>query len=151
MPIMVSDKAAGQLVNILGEQGKPDAMLRVWVAGLGCSGFRYGMGIEDRAPEQDDAIFDANGIRVVIDPQSLSYMDGSTVDWIEDPVNGGFSIANPNPAPETECGCGGACSTGKGAHSDADPASAAASAEGSTCGCGGTCDCQKGSGATERV
>jgi iron-sulfur cluster assembly protein len=148
---MVSDKAAGQLVNILGEQGKPDAMLRVWVAGLGCSGFRYGMGIEDRAPEQDDAIFDANGIRVVIDPQSLSYMDGSTVDWIEDPVNGGFSIANPNPAPETECGCGGACSTSKGAHSHTDPASAAASAEGSTCGCGGTCDCRKGSGATERV
>jgi iron-sulfur cluster assembly accessory protein len=151
MPIMVSDKAAGQLANILGEQGKPDALLRVWVAGLGCSGFRYGMGIEDRAPEQDDAIFDANGIRVVIDPQSLSYMDGSTVDWIEDPVNGGFSIANPNPAPETECGCGGACSTGKGARSHADPASAATSAEGSTCGCGGSCDCQKGSGAAERA
>ena len=139
MPIMVSDKAAGQLVNIFGEQGKPEALLRVWVAGLGCSGFRYGMGIEDRAPEQDDTIFQANGVRVVIDPQSLSYMDGSTVDWIEDPVNGGFSIANPNPAPQTECGCGGACGTGAQASGEAH---AHAAAEGSTCGCGGTCDCQ---------
>jgi iron-sulfur cluster assembly accessory protein len=137
MPIMISEKAAGQLVNVFGEQGKPDAMLRVWVAGLGCSGFRYGMGIEDRAPEQDDTIFQANGIRVVIDPQSLSYMDGSTVDWIEDPVNGGFSIANPNPAPESQCGCGGACGTGARASGEAPAAQ-----EASTCGCGGTCDCQ---------
>ncbi len=141
MPILVSDKAAGQLVTIFGEQGKADALLRVWVAGLGCSGFRYGMGIEDREPEHDDTIFDANGVRVVIDPQSLSYMDGSTVDWIEDPVNGGFSIANPNPAPEKECGCGGACQTGSKAGSKAG-AMAGDSAQGSTCGCGGTCNCQ---------
>ena len=151
MPITVSNKAAGQLVNIFGEQGKADAMLRVWVAGLSCSGFRYGMGIEDRAPEQDDTIFDANGIRVVIDPQSLSYMDGSTVDWVEDPVNGGFSIANPNPAPQKECGCGGACGTGARAASDVSDAATEESAVGATCGCGGTCDCQKGSGTTETV
>ncbi len=141
MPIMVSAKAAGQLATIFGQQGKPGAMLRVWVAGLGCSGFRYGMGIEDRQPEQDDAVFEANGVRVVIDPQSLSYMDGSTVDWIEDPVNAGFSIANPNPAPETECGCGGACGTGARATSDV-AAAAEESGQESTCGCGGTCDCQ---------
>ena len=141
MPIMVSDKAAGQLVSIFGEQGKTDAMLRVWVAGVGCSGFRYGMGIEERAPEQDDKIFHANGIRVVIDPQSLSIMDGSTVDWIEDPLNSGFSIANPNPAPQTECGCGGACGTGSRASAVQDSAGGIA-AEGSTCGCGGACDCQ---------
>jgi iron-sulfur cluster assembly protein len=135
MPITVSDKAAGQIAAIFSEQGKSDAMLRVWVAGLGCSGFRYGLGIEDRAPEQDDKIFEANGIRVIIDPQSLSYMEGSTVDFIEDPQNGGFSIANPNPAPQKECGCGGACQTS----AQAGPG---AQAEGSTCGCGGTCDCQ---------
>jgi iron-sulfur cluster assembly protein len=135
MPITVSDKAAGQIAAIFSEQGKSDAMLRVWVAGLGCSGFRYGLGIEDRAPEQDDKIFEANGIRVIIDPQSLSYMEGSTVDFIEDPQNGGFSIANPNPAPQKECGCGGACRTS----AQAGPG---AQAEGSTCGCGGTCDCR---------
>jgi len=144
MPISISAKAAGQLVSIFGEQGKPDAMLRVWVAGLGCSGFRYGLGIEDREPERDDTIFDANGIRVVIDPQSLSYMDGSTVDWVEDPQNGGFAIANPNPAPEKECGCGGACGTAShGAHAEEHGEEESA---GAACDCGGTCDCQQGQG-----
>jgi iron-sulfur cluster assembly accessory protein len=143
MPITVSATAAGQIATIFGEQGKADAMLRVWVAGLGCSGFRYGLGIEDRAPEQDDKIFEANGVRIVIDPQSLSYMDGSTVDWIEDPENGGFSIANPNPAPERECGCGGACGTSGHAHdhSHAQESAAGTRADGETCSCGGTCDC----------
>ena len=96
-------------MNIFGEQGKADAMLRVWVAGLSCSGFRYGMGIEDRAPEQDDTVFDANGIRVVVDPQSLSYMDGSTVNWIDEKENSGFAIDNPNPAPQKECNCDSTC------------------------------------------
>lgn len=113
-------------------------------SGLGCSGFRYGLGIEDREPERDDTIFDANGIRVVIDPQSLSYMDGSTVDWVEDPQNGGFAIANPNPAPEKECGCGGACGTAShGTHAEGHGEEESA---GASCDCGGTCDCQQGQG-----
>jgi len=141
MPITVSEKAAGQLVTIFDQQGRTGAMLRVWVAGLGCSGFRYGMGIEDRQPEQDDAIFEANGIRVVVDPQSLSYMDGSRVDWVDDPANAGFSIANPNPAPQSECGCGGACGTAATAKTASEAMSEEASAE-AGCACGGTCNCQ---------
>ncbi len=96
---MVSDKAAGQLSTILAEQGKPGACLRVWVAGLGCSGYRYGMGIDEKEPEEGDQIFESNGIRILVDPQSLSYMDGSLVNWVEEPENSGFAIDNPNPAP----------------------------------------------------
>ena len=110
MAISVSDKAAGQLSTLLSEQGKPEATLRVWVAGLGCSGYRYGMGIDDKEPEEGDQIFESHGIKVVIDPQSLSYMDGSTVNWVDEPDNSGFAIDNPNPAPEKECNCGsGTC------------------------------------------
>ena len=110
MAISVSDKAAGQLTTLLSEQGKPDATLRVWVAGLGCSGYRYGMGIDEKEPEEGDQIFESNGVRLVIDPQSLSYMDGSTVNWVDEPDNSGFAIDNPNPAPEKECNCGsGTC------------------------------------------
>jgi iron-sulfur cluster assembly protein len=110
MAITVSDKAAGQLSVILAEQGKPGATLRVWVAGLGCSGYRYGMGIDEKQPEEGDQIFESNGIRVVVDPQSLSYMDGSTVNWVEEQDNSGFAIDNPNPAPAKECNCGsGGC------------------------------------------
>jgi iron-sulfur cluster assembly protein len=107
MAISVSEKAAGQLSSVLAEQGKPGAMLRVWVAGLGCSGFRYGMGIDEKEPEEGDQIFESNGIRMVIDPQSLAYMDGSTVNWVDEAENNGFAIDNPNPPPEGGCGCGG--------------------------------------------
>jgi iron-sulfur cluster assembly protein len=131
MAILLSDKAAGQLTSLFTEQGKAGATLRVWVAGLGCSGFRYGMGIEEKEPEEGDQIFESNGVKVVIDPQSLSYMDGSLVTWIDEPDNSGFSIENPNAAPQKECGCGGQCAT------SAEP-----------CGCeGGSCDCGKGESA----
>jgi iron-sulfur cluster assembly accessory protein len=124
---MLTDKAAGQLSSLLMEQGKAGATLRVWVAGLGCAGFRYGMGIDEKEPEEGDLIFESNGIRVIVDPQSLSYMDGSLVTWVDDPENSGFSIENPNPAPQRECGCGDQCAT------SAEP-----------CGCDGdSCDCGK--------
>ena len=106
---MVSDKAAGQLTTLFSEQGKVGATLRVWVAGLGCSGYRYGMGIDEKEPEEGDQIFESNGVRLVIDPQSLSYMDGSTVNWVDEPDNSGFAIENPNPAPAKQCNCGGGC------------------------------------------
>jgi len=117
MAITVSDKAAGQLSVILAEQGKPGATLRVWVAGLGCSGYRYGMGIDEKQPEEGDQIFESHGIRVVVDPQSLSYMDGSTVNWVDEQDNSGFAIDNPNPAPAKECNCGGGCDhSAEGSH-----------------------------------
>ena len=132
MAITISSNADGKLSGILAEQGKASATLRVWVAGLGCSGYRYGMGIDEKEPEQGDQIFVSNGIRVVVDPQSLSYMDGSLVTWVDEPDNTGFSIENPNPAPQSECNCGGQCATGS-----AEP-----------CGCeGGSCSCGKGGSA----
>jgi iron-sulfur cluster assembly protein len=109
MAILVSDKAAGQLASLFQEQGKPGATLRVWVAGLGCSGYRYGMGIDEKEPEEGDQIFESNGVKIVVDPQSLSYMDGSLVNWIDEPDNQGFAIDNPNPAPQKECNCSSGC------------------------------------------
>jgi len=125
---MISSAAAGRLTGILADQGKPSATLRVWVAGLGCSGYRYGMGIDEKAPEEGDQVFESNGIRVVVDPQSLSYMDGSTVNWVDEQDNSGFAIENPNPAPARECNCGGGCGHG---HAEED-AEATESAVGST-------------------
>jgi iron-sulfur cluster assembly accessory protein len=109
MAILVSDKAAGQLATLFEQEGKLGATLRVWVAGLGCAGYRYGMGIDEKEPEEGDQIFESNGVKIVVDAQSLSYMDGSLVSWIDEPENSGFSIENPNPAPQKECNCGGGC------------------------------------------
>ncbi len=121
MPISVTDKAAREVSALI--DGKQKATLRVWVAGVGCSGFRYGMGLDEREPEADDSVFESNGIRVVVDQQSLSFMEGSTVDYV-DGEQGGFSIQNPNPVPEA-CDCGdSACTTGDCSSGD--------------CGCGGS-------------
>ena len=109
MPITITDKAATELTSLFGKEGKAGAALRVWVAGLGCSGFRYGMGIEEKAPEEGDQVFECNGVRIVVDPESVSHMDGSRIDFVEDPETGGFSIDNPNPVPVQSCNCAGGC------------------------------------------
>jgi len=129
---MISTTAAGRLTGILAEQGKPSATLRVWVAGLGCSGYRYGMGIDEKAPEEGDQIFESNGIRVIVDPQSLSYMDGSTVNWVDEQENSGFAIDNPNPAPARECNCGSGGCGHDHAEEDAQTAESAVGSAGET-------------------
>jgi iron-sulfur cluster assembly protein len=114
MPITVTERAAREVAAVLASQDKAGATLRVWVAGSGCSGLRYGLGIDEKDPEKDDQVFESNGVRVVVDPQSLSFLDGSTVSWVEDAENSGFSIENPNPPPSTGCGCDDAAGCGSG-------------------------------------
>ncbi len=105
MPISVTDKAAHEFTALLDKEGKVGAALRIWVAGLGCHGFNYGMGIEEKGPGNGDSSFESNGVVVVVDPESLKYLEGSRIDFIEDPDEGGFRIDNPNPAPEPDCDC----------------------------------------------
>jgi iron-sulfur cluster assembly accessory protein len=147
MPITVTERAAREVAAILAGEGAPDAggrpagLLRVWVAGTGCSGLRYGMGIDDTEPQADDSVFDSNGVRVVVDPRSLSLMDGSVVTWIDAAENSGFSIENPNAPPSTGCGCSDAgCGSGCGepgdASADGEPAGATGRQKGGSC-CGG--------------
>jgi iron-sulfur cluster assembly accessory protein len=128
MPITMTERAAREATAILAAEGKAGALLRVWVAGAGCSGLRYGLGIDEKEPEKDDTTFESQGVRLVIDPQSLSLMDGSTVSWVDDPENGGFSIENPNPPPSAGCGCAEGCSDSAGCGSEAE-------ASGRGCGC----------------
>jgi iron-sulfur cluster assembly protein len=106
VPISVTEKAAREFTALLGKEGKTGAALRIWVAGLGCHGFRYGMGIEEKGRGDGDSSYESNGIVVVVDSESLKYLEGSRIDFLEDPEEGGFSIDNPNPAPELDCDCG---------------------------------------------
>jgi iron-sulfur cluster assembly protein len=76
--------------------------LRIYVQGGGCSGFQYGMSL-DRVNE-DDSVFELEGVKVIIDPMSLRYLDGAEVDYKEDLMGGGFAIKNPNAV--STCGCG---------------------------------------------
>jgi iron-sulfur cluster assembly protein len=77
--------------------------LRVYIAGGGCSGFQYGMALEGNTREQD-LVFEQHGVKLVIDEVSIGYLQGATIDYVEDVMASGFKIHNPNAV--SSCGCG---------------------------------------------
>ena len=101
--IHVSEAAAGKIRDLLSEEGKPDSGLRVFVQGGGCSGFQYGLMIEESGGVGDQ-LFESNGVRLFVDPVSLSYLKGAEVDFVDTLTGGGFTIKNPNAS--STCGCG---------------------------------------------
>ena len=103
--INVSPNAAEKINELLSEEGKVGSGLRVFVQGGGCSGFQYGLMIEENGANPDsDQVFESNGVRLYIDPVSISYLKGAEVDFVETVTGGGFTIRNPNAT--TTCGCG---------------------------------------------
>jgi iron-sulfur cluster insertion protein len=103
--ISVTDEAAGRISELLSEENKSTAGLRVFVQGGGCSGFQYGLMIEEGNGDVDaDQIFASNGVKVFVDPISVRYLAGAEVDFVDNLTGGGFTITNPNA--KTTCGCG---------------------------------------------
>ena len=103
MNFEVTEKAAKQLISVQAREGKPDFFLRVSVVGGGCSGFSYKMSFEDKQNE-GDKVFEHFGVKVLIDPKSLLFLDKTQLDF-SDGLNGqGFTFQNPNA--KTTCGCG---------------------------------------------
>lgn len=102
MNITLTEKAHGRLKEIIASKGE-DLALRVMVRAGGCSGFEYGMALE-RTPRTDDQLFEHEGIKVVVDPASSEYLDGSIIDFVDNLMGGGFAINNPNAV--AACGCG---------------------------------------------
>jgi iron-sulfur cluster assembly accessory protein len=95
--------AAEKVTQFMEGQGaEGNVGLRVGVRGGGCSGFQYALALDER--RDDDHVFDASGIRVLVDPASLRYVDGSTVDFTESFQGSGFEVSNPNVV--ASCGCG---------------------------------------------
>ncbi len=102
--ITLTEAAAEKLNGIMKEKGVREThALRVFVSGGGCSGLQYGMTF-DPNPRAIDTVVMQHGMRVVIDPQSLQYMGGSTIDYVDSLMGGGFHIENPNAV--SACGCG---------------------------------------------
>ncbi len=108
-PITLTEKAASELSALMKDQQKESSALRVWVAGGGCSGLSYGMALDAESPEADDVVFEQFGVRVIVDSLSLSYMQGSVVDFVDDELGGGFKVENPNAT--NTCGCGSSFQT----------------------------------------
>ncbi len=103
--INVTEAAAGKIAQLLNEEKTTEAGLRVFVQGGGCSGFQYGLMIEDGAGDADaDQIFESNGVKLFVDPISIRYLNGAEVDFVDNLTGGGFTIKNPNA--KSTCGCG---------------------------------------------
>ncbi|HEX5109645.1 MAG TPA: iron-sulfur cluster insertion protein ErpA [Vicinamibacterales bacterium] len=101
--INVSTTAASKINELLAEENKTGSGLRVFVQGGGCSGFQYGLMIEESGGAGDQ-VFESNGVRLFVDPVSISYLKGAEVDFVDTVTGGGFTIRNPNAT--STCGCG---------------------------------------------
>jgi iron-sulfur cluster insertion protein len=103
--INVTPTAATKINELLTEENKLSAGLRVFVQGGGCSGFQYGLMIDEGEGDADtDAVIESNGVRLLVDPISARYLSGAEVDFVDNVTGGGFTIKNPNA--KSTCGCG---------------------------------------------
>ena len=124
--VVLTEAAGATIRSLLVQKNVPDYGLRVFVAGGGCSGMQYGMALEAEARDYDHVI-EQDGVKVFIDPTSMMYLEGATIDYIDSIMGGGSKIENPNAV--TSCGCG--CSF-KAKNGGADEGAAG----GGGCGCG---------------
>ena len=101
--VVLSEAAAGKLQELVTAEQNPDMGLRVYVYSGGCSGYRYGMMLEDQ-PSSEDITVQSRGINVYVDPQSTQYLTGSEIDYLDTLMGAGFTVNNPNAV--AACGCG---------------------------------------------
>ena len=100
--ITLTPRAAKQVRALQAELNTPQKLLRVLVESGGCSGFQYGMSFDE--PKAEDAKLESEGVPLIVDPASLAYLEGSSIDF-DDGLHGkGFEIKNPNA--QSTCGCG---------------------------------------------
>ncbi len=101
--ITISEFGAQKALGILEQSGKDNAGVRVFIKSGGCSGYQYGMAIDDRELD-GDLIVHHRGVKLLVDPMSLPLLRGSEVDFVENMMGGGFTVNNPNAT--SNCGCG---------------------------------------------
>lgn len=101
--ITITDSALDKIRDILAEESNPNAKLRVFVQGGGCSGFSYGFTLDEEQNE-DDFDFNKEGVQVLVDSMSAQYLQGATINYKEELMGSSFVIDNPNA--QTTCGCG---------------------------------------------
>ncbi|WP_299747692.1 iron-sulfur cluster insertion protein ErpA [Devosia sp.] len=101
--VVLTDRAAKRVARILAKEPE-GTVLRISVAGGGCSGFQYEYNLVQETPANDDIVLAKNGATVLIDAMSLEFMGGSEIDFSDDLIGQSFQIKNPNAV--ASCGCG---------------------------------------------
>lgn len=110
MTVILSEKAANEIRRVIDEQKKSgtglseNTVLRIGVAGGGCSGFQYSLGIDNATDSAKDHVSEQHGVTVAVDKKSYLFLDGTTVDFYDGLEKRGFTFDNPNAVKS--CGCG---------------------------------------------
>ncbi len=102
MAVTLSESAAKHVANFISKRGK-GVGIRLGVRTSGCSGMAYKLEFADEALDED-IVFESHGVKVLVDPKSLPYLEGTQLDFIREGLNEGFRFINPNI--KDECGCG---------------------------------------------
>lgn len=131
LKLTLTEKAATKVKEVMAKENKQNVALRVFIAGGGCGGFRYGMALDDRTND-GDRVLESQGVKLVVDSDSAHYLSGSEIDYLETVMGEGFQVNNPN-AVET-CGCGQSFKPGAG-HESGHVHEAAHSHESHHCDC----------------
>ena len=103
IPLIFTDAAAKKVKSLIEGEDNPNIRLRVYITGGGCSGFQYGFTFDDQVNDGDLTIENQN-VGLVVDPMSLQYLIGGTVDYTEGLDGSRFVVQNPNAS--STCGCG---------------------------------------------
>jgi len=118
--VTLTPSASVKVRELLDQEEETNLGLRIFVAGGGCSGMQYGMTLDEE--QEGDAIMELDGIRILVDEMSASYISGSEVDYVDSLMGAGFTVNNPNAV--STCGCGHSFKTASG------------SGDARSCGCG---------------
>ena len=103
VPLNFTDAASKKVKALITDEENPDLKLRVYITGGGCSGFQYGFTFDDKVNDGDLTVENV-GVKLVVDPMSLQYLIGATVDYTEGLEGSRFIVQNPNAS--STCGCG---------------------------------------------
>ena len=107
--ITLTPTATQEVRRLIEKEQKPNLGLRVGIKGGGCSGMSYVLSIDEATPKQYDSVFEQDGVKVLIDAKSHLYLDGTTIDYKNSLMGGGFEFSNP--LAKKSCGCGTSFST----------------------------------------
>jgi iron-sulfur cluster assembly protein len=103
IPVTLTQPAAEAVRGVMNQKNLQGYALRLYIAGGGCSGFQYGLALDNNI-RADDVITEMDGIKLLVDEVSIKYLQGATVDYVEGMTSSGFKIINPNAV--TSCNCG---------------------------------------------
>lgn len=103
IPVILTQTAANAVRGVLAQKNLHGYALRLYISGGGCSGYQYGLALDNNI-RPEDSVIETDGIKLIIDEVSIKYLPGATVDYVEGMTSSGFKIINPNAVSSCSCG-----------------------------------------------